>query len=452
MALPIGIGLLFQTLYYLVDLYFIAPLGKADIAGVSGAGNATFLVLALTQVLGVGTVVLVSQAVGRKDRADATGAFNQALVLSVIGGGALLVAGYLLLGPYLDSITGDPAAVHAGRLYLYWFLPSLALQFPLATMSAGLRGIGIVQQPVMIQTLSVLLNALLAPFLIAGKGLGHGMGVAGAGLASTISVAFAVVVLAVYFQRTERHITIDPAQWRPRLDRWRRLLAIGLPAGAEYAFLFVNSALVYWAIRGFGSATQAGFGAGSRLMNAVLLPAIAVGFAAGPIAGQNFGAGRADRVVRTFSTAAVAIIAVMVPLTALVQLDPSGLMRLFSSDHAVDTAGGEFLRLQSWNFVAQGLIFTCSSLFQGLGNTRPALLSSSGRLVLFVVPLIWLHSRHDFSADQVWYLSIATVTVQALASLALLRVEFRRRLPGAGAGADPDPGPATALATAAEPA
>ena len=84
MAVPIAVGMLAQTLYFLVDLYFVAQLGDAAIAGVSAAGIAMFIVMALTQTLGVGTVALVAQAVGRKDPNDANLVFNQSLVLAAI--------------------------------------------------------------------------------------------------------------------------------------------------------------------------------------------------------------------------------------------------------------------------------------------------------------------------------------------------------------------------------
>jgi len=71
MAAPIAAGMLAQTLYFLVDLYFVAQLGDAAIAGVSAAGLAMFIVMALTQSLGVGAMALISQAVGRKDPDDA---------------------------------------------------------------------------------------------------------------------------------------------------------------------------------------------------------------------------------------------------------------------------------------------------------------------------------------------------------------------------------------------
>jgi len=82
----------------------------------------------------------------------------------------------------------------------------------------------------------------------------------------------------------------------------------------------------------------------------------------------------------------------------------------------------------SLNLVAHGLIYACSSMFQGLGNTKPALLSSGARLIMYGLPLIWLSARPGFRIEQVWYLSIATTTLQAAFSLWLLRLEFRKRL------------------------
>src|SRR5690349_21094916 len=87
MAVPIMAGMVFQTAYFLVDLYFVAHLGAAALAGVSAAGNLVFLVLALTMMLGAGTLALLSHAVGRKDQHEANLVFNQANSL-----GALLFA------------------------------------------------------------------------------------------------------------------------------------------------------------------------------------------------------------------------------------------------------------------------------------------------------------------------------------------------------------------------
>ena len=154
MAVPIAVGMLFQTLYLLVDLYFVARLGDAAIAGVSSAGTAGFVILALTQMLGVGTVALVSHAVGRKDLAEANLVFNQSVLLSAICGVLTLVAGFVAGGAYVRSIAADPDVVAAGTAYLYWYTPGLALQFALVAMGSALRGTGIVRPTMMVQMLT----------------------------------------------------------------------------------------------------------------------------------------------------------------------------------------------------------------------------------------------------------------------------------------------------------
>ena len=111
--------------------------------------------------------------------------------------------------------------------YLYWFLPGMALQFALVAMSSALRGTGIVKPTMIVQMATVLLNVVLAPVLIAGWGTGRGLGVAGAGLASTIAVAAGALLLFVYFRRLEKYVAVDRAQWAPRLATWRRMLGLG---------------------------------------------------------------------------------------------------------------------------------------------------------------------------------------------------------------------------------
>ncbi len=274
MAVPIAAGMIFQTLYFLVDLYFVAQLGDVAIAGVSTAGSVSFVILALTQMLGVGTVALVSHAAGRKDRAEAN------LILIMVA--------------------------------------------------------------------------------------------------------------------------------------------------------------VYWAIRGFGPAAQAGSGIAFRVMQACFLPVMALAFAASPVAGQNFGAGKVARVKETFRKAAALSSLLMFGVTLLCQWRPDALVGVFTRDSGVVAVGAQYLQIVSWNFVANGLIFTCSSLFQALGNSWPSLLSSGSRLLTFVLPAAWLSKQPHFELKQLWYLSVGTVTLQAITSLWLLGAQFRRTLAQ-------DPGTASAV-------
>src|SRR2546421_13060407 len=158
MALPIAIGMLFQTLYLLVDLYFVAGLGDAAIAGVSSAGTAGFVILALTQMLGVGTVALVSHAVGRKDQAEANLVFNQSVLLSAICGVLTLVAGFVAGGAYVRSIAAAPGGVAAGAAPLFCVTPGLALQFALLAVGSAPRGTGIVPPTLEVREVTLILH------------------------------------------------------------------------------------------------------------------------------------------------------------------------------------------------------------------------------------------------------------------------------------------------------
>lgn len=428
MSPPIMAGMVTIMICQLVDLYFVSGLGDAAVAGIAAAGNAGFLVNALMQVLGVGTVALMAHAVGRKDRSDANLIFNQSVVLSVLFGLLTLVAGFALSRPYMRAVAADEATVEAGTVYLLWFMPALALQFASQVMASALRATGIVRPSMLVQALAVAINIALAPVLISGWGTGYALGVAGAGLASSIAVFIGVLMLLGYFLRLERYVAFHPTKWRPQLRQWKRILNVGLPAGGEFVMVFIIVAVGYYVLSVFGPAAQAGFGIGMRVLGLIQMPALAVALAAGPIAGQNFGAGNGARVRETFVKAALIATVVMIALLIPAQLAPGLLLAGFSNDRETMAVASLFLRIVSLNMVAQGLIFTCSSMFQGLGNTKPVLWTSATRVLTYSLPSIWLSTWPGFRMEHVWYLSIATTTLQAALSVWLLRREFDKRL------------------------
>ncbi|TWX69630.1 MATE family efflux transporter [Colwellia demingiae] len=429
MALPMMIGMLIQTLYFIVDLYFVGKLGSAALAGLSLAGNAMFLIFALTQILNVSTAALISHAVGAKDQQDANLTFNQSMMLSTVVGVIVCIIGYFGAQDYLNLISQDPDTVMMGLAYLHWFIPCMALQFIMVSISSALRGTGIVKPTMVIQTLSILLNIMLSPILIAGWGSGYAMGIAGAGFASSLSVIFAVVLLCYYFITTDKYVSVDFSLWRINVPRIKKLLAIGLPAGGEFFLMFVYMGAIYWLIQPFGADAQAAFGLGSRVMQALFLPAMAIAFAAPAIAGQNFGAQNYQRVRDTFRWSAIMTCSLMAIILLICLTQAELMLTNFSDDQEVILISVAFLQMICWNFVPAGLVFTCSGMFQALGNTMPALLSTATRLITFILPALWLSKQSDFQIEQLWYVSVATVCLQSSVSFYFLKREFKKRLP-----------------------
>jgi putative MATE family efflux protein len=422
------VTMIFQTLYFLIDLYWVGRLGTHAVAAVGIAGNLTFIVLALTQMLGVGATTVVSHAIGRKDREGALLNFNQAQSLATVTGILFLIVGMLARLPYSRAISPDPETATLAGQYLMWFIPAMALQFLMVAAGAALRGVGNFKTGMIVSTGSVIINMVLAPFLIFGWVTGHAFGVAGAAMSSLIAIVVAIVWFGAYFFGKDSYLRFARRDQRPQLILWKKMLSIGLPAGFEFLMMAVYLLVVYSLARPFGAAAQAGFGIGQRVIQAAFMPAVALGFSVAPVAGQNFGARSRERVIDTFRKAALMVSAIMVLLVVIFQIAPVALVGVFSRDPAVLEVGRVYLRIASWSFLASGLIFVASSMFQAMGNTVPSLLTSGARVLLVAVPAVVLSHNAGFKLVWIWYLSLGAVFIQLGLSLLLLRREFNRRL------------------------
>jgi putative MATE family efflux protein len=444
MSAFMAVSMVVQTLYLLADLFWVGHLGKEAIAAVGVAGNLNMLVLAMTQMLGVGTTALIAQAAGRKNQAHAELVFNQSCVMSIWIAFALGVLGFLSISGYANAVSADAKTAELAKAYLYWFMPALLLQFPLVSMGSALRATGIVQAPTMFSVISVLLNMTLAPFLIYGTepwpkldvvrrilatfvSLPH-LGVTGAALATFISILVADLLVFWYFEKKYHYLRFRFSEWRAQFKIWGAMLRIGVPAGAEFVLLFVYILIVYVIIRNFGPAAQAGFGVGARVMQALFLPVVALSFAVSPVVGQNFGGRQADRVRQSIYSGLGLASIVMIVLALITWSAPGAMIRVFSKDPNVIAFGRDYLSIVAFNFVAAGVVFTSSSIFQGLGNTIPPLLSSASRLFIFALPALFLSYRTGFEIKVVWYLSVGSQLLQACINLLLLRHELHKKL------------------------
>ena len=419
--------MVFQTLYVLIDLYWVGRLGTSAVAAVGIAGNVMFLVLALVQMLGVGTTTVVSHAFGRRDQAAARLGFNQSLSLAAACSAGFFIVAMALRARYAATQSADADTARLAGEYLSWFIPAMALQFPLVAMSAALRGVGNFKLGVAVGVVTIVINMLAAPVLIFGWVGAPALGVRGAAMASLLAIVVGNIWLGLHFRR-DAILTYAQREWRPRLEVWRRMLAIGMPAGFDFAMMAVYLFIVYSVAKPFGTAAQAGFGIGMRVMQAGFMPVIALGMSVAPIAGQNFGARRPDRVRHTFRDGALLAAVMMGLFFTLCHVVPSGLIRLFTKDPAAIAIGDEYLRIVSWSFLASGVVFVAGSMFQAMGNTLPSIATSLVRVVLVSLPVLVLSRRPGFELTTIWHLSVTSVWMQLGLALLLLRREFAVRM------------------------
>ena len=380
------VSMVFQSLYVLIDLYWVGRLGTEAVAAVGISANLSFVVLAISQMLGVGTTTVVSHAAGRKEHSLATHLFNQSQVLSMVAGVIFLAIAMLFRSSYAAALSADATMQTLTGEYLLWFIPAMALQFAMVAMGAALRGTGNFKPGMIVQTGTVIINIVLAPVLIFGWGPFPAMGVSGAAVATFVAIVVGVIWLSYYFLDRDAYLRFHPADWRPKFRVWGQLLKIGLPAGVEF------------------------------------------GFAVAPVAGQNFGARKGDRVRAVFKTAASIAAVTMLTLGVGIYLAAPLLVRLFSSDPEVIHVGVDYLHVVTINFVASGITFVSASMFQGMGNTLPSLATSALRMVVSIVPAIVLSHRPEFALTWIWWLTVVSTTLQMALNLVLLQREFRLKL------------------------
>jgi len=422
------VSMIFQTLYILVDLFWVGRLGTDAIAAVGLAGNLSFVVIAITQVLGVGATTVVSHAAGRKDQDRAIFLFNQSQVLSMVVAVVFLAISMALRHQYAVTQAATEGMRIATEQYLLWFVPAMALQFAMVAMGAALRGTGNFKPGMIVQTATVIINIILAPFLIFGWGPFPQMGVSGAAVATFISIVVGVAWISIYFIDAKAYLRFHFGHWAPQLRVWWDMLKIGLPAGAEFMLMGIYMAVIYAITKPFGAAAQGGFTIGVRIVQSVFLPVVALGFAVAPVAGQNFAARKGDRVREAFKTAAGMAAAAMAAVAIIIYTFAPGLMGIFTKDPAVTQVGVEYLRIVVVTFVFSGVTFVTSSMFQALGNTIPSLATSGLRLLLSVIPAILLSRVAGFHLTWIWYVGILSVVLQTTTNLLLLQREFRLKL------------------------
>ncbi|MGH8446131.1 MAG: MATE family efflux transporter [Solimonas sp.] len=417
-----------QTLYGLIDLFWVGHLGRDAVAAVALGSNLMMALMAVAQTLAVGAAALVAQAAGRKDMADTRRLFTQGMSLSVLMALAFVVVVYAVHGYYSDRLAGNAETARLTRAFLLPFIPAMALQIPMFVLSSALRGVGDVRTASLAQLGSVLLNIVLAPFLIFGWGSGHPLGVTGAALATLISVTAGVAGIVIHVVRKGLYFEHGLAAWTPRAAVGLRIVRIGLPSGVELGLMAFYMGFIMAMLQRFGSAPQAAFGIGMRVLQVGMMPAMAICFAAAAIVGQNYGARQAPRVREAFSHALRLNLLTVGVFCVAFHVAPEWLMRPFSSDPEVIQYGAQFLRWISWNLFAIGAVMACAGVFSGLGNTLPSLLGSSVRIGFIIVGGLLLSGHAHFAPYWLWALSVIGSVFQLTVNAVMLRREMRRRL------------------------
>jgi putative MATE family efflux protein len=264
-----------------------------------------------------------------------------------------------------------------------------------------MRGYGDTITPMLVMFVTVVVNLALDPVLIFGWGPFPEMGVEGAAYATVASRALATAIGMTIMFRGNRGVEISLTQMKPDLGYLRKLLRVGVPASVEGTGNAIAVNLMLVIVGTFPTVVVAAYGVGVRLFSVIFLPAIAVGRGVETMAGQNIGAGKADRAAVTSHFAARATFAVLAGVGVLVWLGAGPIVAVLSDDPEVIEIGRLFLRYVAPTFGFTGVFHSYKGAFRGAGRTMTAAAISITVLGLIRLPVAWFASR-PFGYEGIW--------------------------------------------------
>ena len=386
LTIPASMGMVFNTLYNLTDLWFAGKLSDSALAGMSIAGSVFFLLIGIGAGIQTGTSAMVASDVGRKKMDDVQSwldnSFGIALIVSIIALGVGWLVGdalILFLGAEVDSA---PLA----REYLQTTLFGTVF-FLLTSVAAGaLMALGDTKSNRNALAAGFVANFALNPLLI----FVFDLGVTGLALATVIIKAAS----AVYLFWVLSHRLKGWARPAFHVARWAGLLAQILPASFSILTIILGSFITIYFIGTFGDDQVAGYSVGLRLEQVLLLPALGMNSAVMAVAGQNFGAGQHDRVLETYRKALVIGLGMAVFFVPVMVFGSPAMVGFFSGDPGIVATGSLYLRVDAIAYFAYTVLFLSVAVLQArkqpvfpmiLGIARQLVVPAAINYVLIVV-------------------------------------------------------------------
>jgi putative MATE family efflux protein len=391
LAIPAAMGMLFTTLYNVVDVYYAGQLSTEAQAGLAVGFQAFFIMMAVGFGTGSAMSAVVGNARGKKDDATARKIAMQGLSFAVAAVIVLMALG-ALGGPYMIALVSEPGGYRdAANSYFYWLLASLP-GFLIAYAANGIlqaHGDSVTMQRAMMAAFFA--NIFLNPLFIYGiPGLIPGMGFNGIALATVISQTGVMVFVlrAVLALRVIKGAKLP--ELAPNISTYKEIFGQMIPTTFAFLVMFISGFVVQYALKGFGGHAIAAYGIALRIEQILLLPVLGMTGALLPIAAQNFGAGHYDRVRDSVWFCWKLGLVMTIGAAPVLWFGGGIAMSLFTDDQAVIEVGISYLRVDSFLFVLYMMLFSINSFLQALKRPIWTLWISIYRQGFGVAFFVWL--------------------------------------------------------------
>ncbi|MFC7338950.1 MATE family efflux transporter [Haloferula chungangensis] len=399
-ALPMSIGMFFNTMFNVVDTFCAGWLGTEALAALSLSFPVFFFVYAFGSGISQGTTALLSNSLGGGNAADARRVFAQALLFVTIAGIALSIIGWLTAPWLFEQLGAEGKYLGTTLAYMNVILAGgVFVLLPMVINSAlSAEGNTLPYRNFLIA--GFFANLLLNPLFILGwMGLPR-MGVGGIALATVIVQIGGGIYLWSHAMKSEIHRGLKFRDLKPEFTILRQIAGQAIPASLNMLTIAIGVIVITWFVKHFGQEAVAAIGIATRIEQIVLMPSIGLNFAVLSIVGQNYGAGHHHRVRDAWITNVKYGALMMVAGGLIIMLTREFAMRVFTDDPIVIAHGRDYLLSASITLAAYPILFITVFALQGL--KRPIYGLWIGLYRQLIAPIIVFHTLTFTLAWGLW--------------------------------------------------
>jgi putative MATE family efflux protein len=417
-SIPMLMGSVAHTAYSIINAIWVGRgLGPSAMAAVTISFPIFFILMAVAGGLTLATNILVSQAYGAKDFDRMAAVIRNSVVLTAIAAAVCLVVGHFSAETLVYAMGAPADTAPLAIPYLRLFILTTPFMFGVFLIASILRGVGDSKTPLYFQVASLVVTALLDPFLMFGWLGFPKLGLNGTAVATIIAQAGALTSIIVYLFYSKHFIMPKGGKYRFDPSVSLLTLKIGLPSMLQQLCVSLGMMCIIGLVNRFGTHCAAAYGNAMRIDQLAFMPAMALGMAASTLAGQNIGAGLYDRVSRVLRWGVVLGVLLTLPGTIMSLTMPHLLMRMFAKDADVIATGVHYLRIASVGYLLVSVMFVSNGVINGSGHTLATTLFTLVVFFFVRIPTGALFSKLMNDVSGIWYAILLSYAFGAVMSL-----------------------------------
>jgi len=422
LAVPMVLEMMMESLFGVVNVFWVAHLGKEATATVGITESLLTMVFAVAMGLSMATTATVARRIGEKDHQGASVAAVQSIILGVVTSIPVGIIAIAFTPEMFRLMGASDGVIGNGTGYARVILGGNIVIMQLFLINAVFRGAGDASIAMRVLWIANVINLVLDPCLIFGLGPFPRLGVTGSSIATTIGRGTGVLFQLWFLFGGRGRVKVDIRSFRLNVEVMTRMVRISL--GGMFQFLVATASWLGLVriVAVFGDEAIAGYTVALRIIIFAILPSWGMSNAAATLVGQNLGAGKPDRAERSVWVTGFANMCFLALVAIIFVTFAEPLIGIFTTDAAVVPYGVSALRFISYGYIfyAYGMVMVQS--FNGAGDTNTPTVINLCCYWLFQIPLAYsLAIPFGFGANGVFVAITISESLLAVVAVAIFR-------------------------------